>query len=45
MDDRRSSATAPMDPLALPDSRKFMIFAVMAFGQFMALIDIQIVAS
>jgi DHA2 family multidrug resistance protein len=34
--------TAPSD---LPTSRKFLIFAVMAFGQFMALIDIQIVAA
>lgn len=34
-----------IDPQALPDSRKFLIFGVMAFGQFMALIDIQIVAA
>jgi DHA2 family multidrug resistance protein len=33
------------DPASLPDSRKYLIFAVMAFGQFMALIDIQIVAA
>lgn len=34
-----------IDPHVLPDRRKFLIFAIMAFGQFMALIDIQIVAS
>jgi DHA2 family multidrug resistance protein len=34
-----------IDPMALPDRRKFLIFGVMAFGQFMALIDIQIVAA
>ncbi|WP_374658100.1 DHA2 family efflux MFS transporter permease subunit [Phenylobacterium sp.] len=33
------------DPQALPTSRKFLIFGVLAFGQFMALIDIQIVAA
>src|SRR6478735_429283 len=32
-------------PEDLPDTRKYLIFGVMAFGQFMALIDIQIVAS
>ena len=32
-------------PADLPTARKFMIFAVMAFGQFLALIDIQIVAA
>jgi len=32
-------------PSELPASRKYLIFAVMAFGQFMALIDIQIVAA
>jgi len=31
------------NPAAMPDSRKFLIFGVMAFGQFMALFDIQIV--
>lgn len=36
---------APIDPLALPDRLKFLIFGIMAFGQFMALIDIQIVAA
>ena len=37
--------TSPLDPGALPNSRKFLIFWIMAFGQFMALIDIQIVAA
>ena len=37
------SATA--SPVSLPIGRKYAIFAVMAFGQFMALIDIQIVAA
>ncbi|CAN5209585.1 DHA2 family efflux MFS transporter permease subunit [soil metagenome] len=36
---------APINPLKLPDATKYLIFAVMAFGQFMALIDIQIVAA
>jgi DHA2 family multidrug resistance protein len=36
---------ARIDPSALPTAVKFTIFAVMAFGQFMALIDIQIVAA
>jgi len=35
----------PINPLKLPDATKYLIFAVMAFGQFMALIDIQIVAA
>src|SRR3954447_7480221 len=35
----------PIDPGALPTRTKFLIFGVMAFGQFMALIDIQIVAA
>ncbi len=39
------SGTAQVAPADLPTSRKFMIFAVMAFGQFLALIDIQIVAA
>ena len=38
-------ATAPIDPSALPDRLKYLIFGIMAFGQFMALIDIQIVAA
>jgi DHA2 family multidrug resistance protein len=32
-------------PGELPTARKYLIFGVMAFGQFMALIDIQIVAA
>jgi DHA2 family multidrug resistance protein len=32
-------------PAAMPRSRKFLIFGVMAFGQFMAMLDIQIVAA
>jgi DHA2 family multidrug resistance protein len=31
--------------MALPDRLKYLIFGIMAFGQFMALIDIQIVAA
>src|SRR3984885_16311993 len=42
---RPAAPDAPIDPMALPDKRKFLIFGVMAFGQFMALIDIQIVAA
>jgi len=33
------------DAASLPNARKFLIFGVMAFGQFMALLDIQIVAA
>lgn len=33
------------DPSSMPDRRKFLIFGVMAFGQFMALFDIQIVSA
>jgi DHA2 family multidrug resistance protein len=33
------------NPAAMPDKRKFLIFGVMAFGQFMALFDIQIVSA
>src|SRR3984893_17755391 len=35
----------PTDPASLPAARKFLIFGVLAFGQFMALLDIQIVAA
>lgn len=38
-------ADTPFNPAAMPNARKYLIFAVMAFGQFMALIDIQIVAA
>src|SRR3954470_24191136 len=41
----QSDPAVPTDPGSLPTARKFLIFAVMAFGQFMALIDIQIVAA
>ncbi len=40
-----SSATAIFNPADLPLARKYLIFGIMAFGQFMALIDIQIVAA
>jgi len=33
------------NPADWPTSRKFLIFGVMAFGQFMALLDIQVVAA
>jgi DHA2 family multidrug resistance protein len=33
------------NPADMPTPRKFLIFGVMAFGQFMALLDIQIVAA
>jgi len=35
----------PFDPAQLSNAQKYLIFGVMAFGQFMALIDIQIVAA
>jgi DHA2 family multidrug resistance protein len=35
----------PGHPATLANTRKFLIFGVMAFGQFMALLDIQIVAA
>jgi len=42
----RARAPQPfVAPADLPTPRKFLIFAIMAFGQFMALIDIQIVAA
>src|SRR6201986_457051 len=34
-----------IDPSTLPNAAKYLIFTVMAFGMFMALIDIQIVAA
>jgi DHA2 family multidrug resistance protein len=33
------------DPASMPDASKYLIFGVMAFGQFMALFDIQIVSA
>src|SRR6476469_504014 len=40
-----SAPPAAIDPHGFSDARKYLIFGVMAFGQFMALIDIQIVAA
>src|SRR3984885_1895055 len=37
--------TAPLAPSELPKATKYLIFSVMAFGMFMAMIDIQIVAA
>ena len=34
-----------VDPAALSNGRKFLIFGVMAFGMFLALLDIQVVAA
>ena len=34
-----------ISPADLPSARKFLIFGILAFGQFMALLDIQIVAA
>src|SRR4051812_49979464 len=39
------AAPAPIDAMGFSNARKYLIFGVMAFGQFMALIDIQIVAA
>ncbi len=43
--ERGRSPAAPFDPARLTSGQKYLIFGVMAFGQFMALIDIQIVAA
>lgn len=40
-----AAADALVHPAQLPTSRKFLIFGILAFGQFMALLDIQIVAA
>jgi DHA2 family multidrug resistance protein len=40
-----SAMSGRFDPRELPMPRKLLIFGVMAFGMFMALIDIQIVAA
>ena len=37
-------ATKPVNAASLPEKTKLLIFGLMAFGQFMALLDIQIVA-
>src|SRR4051812_36197493 len=44
MTDATLPAAAPATPGALSEKRKLLIFGLMAFGQFMALLDIQIVA-
>ena len=40
-----TASSAPASPAAMASSRKYLIFALMAFGQFMAMLDIQIVAA
>src|SRR5256885_15767718 len=40
-----AAAAQALDPASYSTPRKFLIFAIMAFGEFMALIDIQIVAA
>jgi DHA2 family multidrug resistance protein len=45
MSKQQAVETPTADPSAIPTARKFLIFGVMAFGQFMALLDIQIVAA
>src|SRR4051794_10927380 len=42
---RSGGAFAVVPAASMPNSRKFLIFGVMAFGQFMAMLDIQIVAA
>src|SRR6201995_4891060 len=39
------SVHPPSNPAELPTGRKFLILGILAFGQFMALLDIQIVAA
>ena len=41
----RPSRWAVIDPSTMTNNRKMLLFAVMAFGQFMALLDTQIVAA
>ncbi|CAN5274842.1 DHA2 family efflux MFS transporter permease subunit [soil metagenome] len=45
IDALNSPKSASANPADLPTARKFLIFGILAFGQFMALIDIQIVAA
>lgn len=45
MSDRQRSTPHANDAASLSEARKFLIFGVMAFGMFMALLDIQIVAA
>src|SRR5947207_8984313 len=40
-----STLSAAATPIRLSERRKLVIFGIMAFGQFMALLDIQIVAA
>jgi len=40
-----TASAALISPADLPLARKYLIFGILAFGQFMALIDIQIVAA
>src|ERR1700758_952362 len=40
-----SKVDAVPRPADMPTKRKFLIFGILAFGQFMALLDIQIVAA
>ena len=40
-----SDTQTALDPAGFSNRRKFLIFGIMAFGQFLALIDIQIVAA
>jgi len=40
-----AAGAPPAGPAVLSEPRKLLIFAIMAFGQFMALLDIQIVAA
>src|SRR5262250_2450816 len=40
-----SPPRAPANPASLAEGRKLVIFGIMAFGQFMALLDTQIVAA
>src|SRR6476619_7579151 len=40
-----AASPLPASPAAIPEGRKLLIFAIMAFGQFMALLDVQIVAA
>jgi MFS transporter, DHA2 family, multidrug resistance protein len=42
---RRFLASADIDPSTMSLRRKFLLFGIMAFGMFMAILDIQIVAA
>lgn len=45
MTDTKTGSQAQDGPASMSEGRKFLIFGVMAFGMFMALLDIQIVAA